>query len=307
VRISTPGLTRDASSEGWGEVAHLGTWIFDSNTLTGIPQLTGIAMDSTLYTVVKSLVMPPGGLILLFVLGFLLVPGVLGRVFIFVGISVLTLMSIPAVADKLIAGLESYPALQPEALTDIRADAILILGAGRYSWAPEYGGDTIGSRSLERLRYGAFLHRRTGLPVYISGGSPAPEHPPMGRLMAQVLTQEFGITPADVEDRSLTTEENAAYAAPVLVRDGIDRVLLVTNAWHMPRAVGAFERSEIETIPAPTCYFHREGVREPDHRDWLPSAEAFTISYFALHEYLGLVWYQLKPEALSIGPVERRR
>lgn len=255
-------------------------------------------MDSILYTIVKSLIMPPGGLILLFLLGFLMVRGVLGRIFIFVGISVLTLMSIPTVAGKLIAGLEPYPVLQPEALTETSADGILILGAGRYSWAPEYGGDTVGSKSLERIRYGAFLHRRTGLPVYVAGGSPEPERPPLSRLMAKVLEQEFAIASAGVEDRSLTTEENAFNSARMLAGDGVSRILLVTHAWHMPRAMGAFERAGVEAVPAPTYFIHREVGGEPDYRDWLPSAGAFTTSYFALHEYLGQVWYRLKA---SIG------
>lgn len=251
-------------------------------------------MDSPLYTVVKSLIMPPGGLILLLLLGFFMVRGVLGRVFIFVGISVLTLMSIPIVAEKLIAGLESYPALQPEALMETGAGGILILGAERYSWAPEYGGDTIGSRSLQRLRYGVFLHRETALPVYITGGSPPQEHPAVGRLMARVLEREYGIEAAGVEDRSQTTDENAAFSAEMLREDGIGRVLLVTHARHMPRAVEAFERSGIETTPAPTYFAHREGERERSYRDWLPNAAAFGVSYLALHEYLGQVWYRLK-------------
>lgn len=264
-------------------------------------------MDAALYTVVKSLIMPPGGLILLFLLGFLMVRGVLGRLFLFVGISVLTLMSIPILADKLIAGLEPYPALQSESLAKSGADGILILGAGRYSWAPEYGGDTVGPKSLQRLRYGALLHRQTGLPVYITGGSPEQEHPPVGRLMAKVLEQEFGIVPAGVEDRSLSTEENAVYSAQMLARDGIGSVLLITHAWHLPRAVGAFERADVETIPAPTSFAHREDGREPCYRDWLPSAGAFINSYYVLHEYLGQAWYQLKAgigerSVVSIAP-----
>lgn len=251
-------------------------------------------MDSTLYTVVKNLIMPPGGLILLLLLGFFLVRGVLGRIFLLVGISVFALMSLPVVAQKLMAGLEQYRALPPDALTETGAEGILILGAGRYTWAPEYGGDTVSSASLERLRYGAFLHRRTGLPVFITGGSPPQEHPPVGQLMAGVLEQEYGIAPAGVEDRSRTTEENAAFSAEMLAGDGIGHVLLVTNAWHMPRALGAFGRVGIETTPAPTYFVHREGGRAPDYRDWLPSAEAFSTSYDGLHEYLGQVWYQLK-------------
>ena len=112
--------------------------------------------------------------------------------------------------------------------------------------------------------------------------------------MANVLEQEFAIAPAGVEDRSLTTEENAVYSAQMLAADGIGRVLLVTHAWHMPRAMVAFERAGVEAIAAPTYFVHREGRREPDYGDWLPSARAFSISYFALHEYLGQIWYQIK-------------
>jgi uncharacterized SAM-binding protein YcdF (DUF218 family) len=260
-------------------------------------------MDVMLYTVIKSLIMPPGGLILLLLIGFFLVRGVLGRVFLLVAITVLALMSLPTVAARLMTGLEPFPALGPDALAQTRADGILILGAGRYSWAPEYGGDTVGTKSMDRLRYGAFLHRRTGLPVYVTGGSPTDEQPTLGRLMARVLEQEYGIVPAGVEDRSRSTEENAAYSAQMLGRDGVARVLLVTHAWHMPRAVGSFERAGIETVPAPTAFVHREGGSGPEYRDWLPSARAFLDSYFALHEYLGQAWYQLKATMGTTPPL----
>jgi len=258
-------------------------------------------MESILYTVVKGLILPPGGLILLFLAGFFLVRGVLGRILIFIGISVLTLMCLPKVAGGLMAGVEPYPALTPEALAATDAEAILILSAGRYSWAPEYGGDTVGSNSLQRVRYGAFVHRKTGLPVYITGGSPPPREPPVGRLIAKVLEEEYAIVPAGVEDQSLTTAENARFAAEMLRRDGIGHVLLVTQAWHMPRAVAAFSRVGVETTPAPTSFKHREGDLPTDYRDWLPSADAFLASYHAAHEYLGQVWYQLEA-TLSPSP-----
>lgn len=247
-----------------------------------------------LYTVVKSLILPPGGLILLFLMGFFLVKGVLGRVIIFLGISVFVLMSLPVLASSFMVGLEPYPALRPADLTDTEADGILILGAGRYTWAPEYGGDTVGSNSLQRLRYGAFLHRRTGLPIYITGGSPAPLEPPVGRLMALVLKEDYGITAAGVEDRSLTTYENAIFSAKMLERDGIRHVLLVTHAWHLPRVVETFEHAGIVVTPAPTCFVHREGEHPWSYRDWLPGTAAFSVSYYALHEYLGQAWYRLK-------------
>lgn len=247
-----------------------------------------------LYTIVKSLLMPPGGLILIFLLAFFLVRGVLGRVVLFIGISIFTLMSLPQVAAWMIAPLEPYPPLAPAQLLDTRAQAVLVLGGDRYTWAPEYGGDTVGGKTLQRLRYGAFLHRQTGLPVYVTGGSPPQELPELGQLMVQSLQADFGVAVDGVEDQSRTTEENAALSAPMLRRDGIDHVLLVTHAWHLPRAVEAFERAGIHVTPAPTVHIHKEGGGESDYRDWLPSAGAFSVSWFALHEHLGRVWYQLR-------------
>jgi len=254
-----------------------------------------------LYTILKSLLLPPGGIILLLLLGFLLVKGVLGRVLVFTGVVALTLLSLPVVAERLIAGLEPYPALKPAHLSHALADAILILGAGRYSWAPEYGGDTIGPRTLERVRYGAFLHRHTGLPVYVTAGNPPEEGMPLGQLMARVMERECGIQVAGVEDRSRTTWENAEFAAPMLRRDGVRRVLLVTHAWHMPRAVEAFRRTGLQVIPAPTAFVHRQDA-EGRYTDWLPNSSAFGLSYYAIHEYLGQAWYGLR-ETIGGGPL----
>lgn len=246
------------------------------------------------YTILKQFLLPPGVLILLFLFGFLLVRGVLGRVFIFIALTVLTLMSLPVVAAMLMVGIESYGALEPGHLSDTGAEAILVLGGDRYAWAPEYGGDTVGGYTLQRLRYGAFLYRQTGLPVYVTGGNPPIERPPIGQLMARVLEGEYGVPVAGVEDRSLTTRENALFSAKMLGRDGIGHVLLVTHASHMPRAVESFERVNIMTTPAPTYFGHQENEGEHDYRHWLPSVGAFNNSYVALHEYAGRVWYQLK-------------
>jgi len=251
-------------------------------------------MDSTLYTIIKHVILPPGGLIVLFFIGFLLVRGVMGRLLIFIGLTVFTLMSLPAVATGLMVELEPYPALPPGDLDNTGADAILILGSERYSWAPEYGGDTVGGRTLERVRYGAFLHRSTGLEVFVTAGSPPDEDPPLGQLMARVLETEYGITPAGVEDRSRTTWENAALSTPMLRKADVQHVLLVTSAWHMPRAVEAFARVGLAVTPAPTYFIHRETATESVYGDWLPSARAFLISFYAIHEYLGRVAYQLR-------------
>jgi len=82
------------------------------------------------------------------------------------GLGSLYLPNTPAASAWLRGQLEIYP---PVALEHGTAVAIVVLGADRRRDAPEYGGDTIGGFGLERLRYAAWLHKKTGLPVLVSG------------------------------------------------------------------------------------------------------------------------------------------
>lgn len=250
------------------------------------------------YPILKQLLLPPGILLILFALAFLLVRGTLGRLVLFVGWSLLAMLSIPALALPLIRAVEPYPALPPTGLAAVvaasGAQAIVVLGGDTYTDAPEYGAHSVGVRSLERARYAAWLQRATGLPLYISGGRG--ERAP-GRPMRAVLTEEFGVPVAALESESRTTWENARYTAPLLAAAGIDRVLLVTQAWHMPRAVAAFKRFGIRVTPAPTGFIHHRSDAAPDRAalaDWLPQSNQFANSAFAVHELLGQVLYDLR-------------
>jgi len=245
------------------------------------------------YTVIKSLLTPPGLLILMLIGAFLLARGVMARLLIFITAITLTLMTLPVVAILLMTPLEPTPALT---VGSIPADAqgILVLGAGS-DRAPEYGGDTVDGNSLQRIRYAAHLHRLTGLPIYVAGGSPPEEQPPVGLLMAKVLQTDFGVPVAGVEAESRTSWENAAFAKPMLERDGIGHVLLVSSAWHLPRAMEAVERAGLRVTPAPTGFVHYPGwQKDLGLADWLPSARALLDSTYAVREHLGQVWYQIR-------------
>lgn len=252
----------------------------------------------SLYLVVKQWLLPPGIILIILAVAFFLVRGTLGRVVLFIGWSLLLIMSVPALSSPMIAMLEQASAIPPERVRDTGAEAIVVLGAATYTDAPEYGGDTVGVNSLLRIRYAAWLHRQTALPVYVVGGSG--ENAP-GPVMAQVLREELQVPVAAVESESRDTWENATLSAPLLRRDGIGHVLLVTQAFHMPRARDAFERAGVEVTPAPTYFFHRDpelgakGASDDDGgSDWLPQATAFLHSAFAVHEVMGQVYYHLR-------------
>ncbi len=247
--------------------------------------------------VLKSLLLPPGGLLLLWLLGlwWLRHSETGGRLLLWGGLGVAWLLSTPLVAGLLLQPLQTWPALTAAEARNAPAQAIVVLSAERYRDAPEYGVDTVGNHTLVRVRYAAYLHRETGLPILVSGGHVFDrDGDSLARVMADSLMLDFGVDIDAVwlEDRSRNTAENARFSAEVLQGRGVERVLLVSHAIHLPRAVAAFEQTGLEVIPAPTR-FHR--FREGNRLLLvLPSAGAMVESYMALHEYAGRLWYSFR-------------
>ncbi len=199
----------------------------------------------------KALVLPPTGPLLLALLGIALLrrrPR-LGRALATTGVSLLFLLSMPAVGLLLLRSVDTSPPLDLQRAAT--AQAIVILGGGTRRDAAEYGGDTLGQLTLERVRYGARVARLTGLPVLVSGGSVG-DGETEARLMREALTGEYGVEVKWAEDRSRNTHENAVRSAEILHAAGVGRVVLVAHGFDMPRATAEFAAAGIETIPAPT-------------------------------------------------------
>lgn len=218
----------------------------------------------------------------------------LGRALIAFGLLLLLALSLPVVAGALLGVLEQRHAALPRAtLAALPADAIVILGSGRYRDAPEFGGeDDVKTLSLERLRYGAMLARESGRPVLVTGGKPGGAGRPEGAIMKTVLARDFGVDVRWTEERSENTRENAVYSAQILLPQGIRRIALVTHALHMPRAVAAFEAAGFEVLPAPTVFLGRRDNDGP--LNLLPRYDMMRNSGLALHEMIGWVWYRLR-------------
>lgn len=222
-----------------------------------------------------------------------------GRIVAGSGLAVLALLSSNAGAGFLVTPLErmTTPLLAPETAG---AQAIVVLAAGRMQRAPEYGGRDIPDYiALARLRYAAHLQRRTALPVLVSGGNgasgvdPDPEDRAYTKAdaMATALREDFGVPVKWIEGRSRDTGENATYSAALLRAAGVKRVLLVTDAMHMPRARTVFERAGLEVVSAPTMFFTEQAN---SLRAWVPSAEGMRRSWYATYEWMGIFWYRLR-------------
>jgi len=206
-------------------------------------------------------------------------------------LALLLLFSTKAGALLLIRPLERLSApLVP--LATHEAGAIVVLGGGRVGAAPDdQERDMPNPQTLARLRYAAALQRATGLPLLVSGGSPDGAAEPEAALMARSLREDFAVPVRWLEDTSDNTAENARYSGQLLFAAGIRRVLLVTDALHMPRSQAIFARAGFEPVAAPTLFLGRAPVRPGD---FLPDGEGLRRSHYALHEWIGLLWYRLR-------------
>jgi uncharacterized SAM-binding protein YcdF (DUF218 family) len=166
-------------------------------------------------------------------------------------------------------------------LQDVKRIVILAGYAERHEGLPLTSEVNFASayRLMEGLR---IAHLLPEAQILISGGSSVP-----GIMMA-VLTA-MGVEPQRIaiESGSGSTHESAENLKGII---GGERMILVTSAGHMPRAMGVFTKAGMNPVPAPTNYM---SVRERRFMDYLPSPRHLVYADLAVHEYLGMAWYRL--------------
>lgn len=267
--------------------------------LDHFPCLRIVAIMGNQYAL-QCLLLPPGLLVVLLILGLVLSQWYqnLGKALILVCTIILYSLSIPSMPTWLAKNLQIYPPLNPNQIKNTTAQAIVVLSAGRYYNAPEYGGDTTSGVTLLRLRYTAYLYRMTKLPILLSGGRQAYNAKADAILMKTALQKGFHIKARWLEYKSANTWGNAKYSAILLKKNHIHHILLVTSAIHMRRAVFAFTQHHIQVTAAPTLFVKTPPlIRSINY--WLPNRFALFSSIQCLYEYLGLTWYQIKHTTMS--------
>lgn len=238
---------------------------------------------------IAKLLLPPGVFLLIGLAALLLWRYRTGRVLLGTMLLALWVLSSPRPSWPLIRALQWQPPLTAEAAKAANAQAIVVLGGGRKLYTVDYG-DTVSHWTLIRLRYAARVHRWTDLPVVPVGGAPDGEGTPEGPMMRDILLEELQVPVLAHESESRNTYENGVFSARLLQPQGIHRIILVTQAIHMPRAVRVFEHAGFEVVPAPTDYT----APSISLYAFTPNAEAFFESYLALHELFGGWWYRLR-------------
>lgn len=252
--------------------------------------------------ILESLLLPPGGLIVLGLLGAIFSFTKGGRQIVFICLTLLYLLSTPYISSWLNNRLEhQYPAVNPSTLSGPMApQALVVLGGGYYGESVEYGDTTIGPFFAERIRYAAWLSKKSDLPIIVSSGksdSPA---------AVRILRQEYGIDKVLVEDASWTTDDNVRNLKKVLAQTGIQKVGVITHGWHMPRSMWSFTTHKINATAMPMGLLTKQPAHDR-YENWLPSMTALMRSRNVMHEFFGLLWYRInalrnvQPEPIDVN------
>jgi uncharacterized SAM-binding protein YcdF (DUF218 family) len=249
-------------------------------------------MGLVILRIVQRLILPPANVLILLLLGFLAIRArrTLGRLLIAAGFLLLYGLSISPVSSALIEPLERD--FRPVNVKLVKADGIVVLGGGARdrSWIglePEAGED-----SLQRLVAAVKLYRALQVPIMITGGAGDPSQPQLSDADAMArAAAELGVPQKDIilDNRSPTTLESART---VKRQFNGKRILLVTSAHHLKRAMAMFNAQGLDVIPEPS------GYRRVQQNKWsyaaLPGMDYLGTSSAALSERISYFWYRVK-------------
>jgi uncharacterized SAM-binding protein YcdF (DUF218 family) len=239
----------------------------------------------------QRLVLPPASILLLLLFGFLLVRSRrnLGRLFIAIGCLLLYGLSISPVSSALIAPLERD--FQPVNAKLVKADVIVVLGGGtrdrsRLGLKPEPAEE-----SLKRVVAAVTLYKALHIPVLLTGGSGDLAQSQLSDADAMARTAlDLGVPEKDIriENMSRNTLESARAVKGMIK---VNRIVLVTSAFHMKRSVALFRKQGFEVVPAPAGF--RSEQRTFTVFSIIPNADSLSSSSLALAEHLSLGWYSM--------------
>lgn len=209
-----------------------------------------------------------------------------GAVVILLGAVWLALCATPAFANWLQRGLDcKYPVLASSRYPV--SDAIVVLGGGEI---PRFGVDFDNDTPAEqgtRTGLGLALYRAGRAPlILLTGGEEE-----AAQMNAKLLEEGVPSSALLTENVSMTTHENAQFSTLILRQHKLQRILLVTSAMHMPRAVATFRQQGLTVVPAPVAPF---AARIQSRIRWLPQRYVLNQSIRCLREYFGLWAYRLR-------------
>ncbi len=211
------------------------------------------------------------------------------------------------VGKSLIAGLENrFPQRH---LVAGRVDGIIVLGGVLDPRVSKARGRSSLGGGVERLtEFAALARRHPGARLVFSGGA--------GTLRQRELKEAHFVRPflrrlglaaerVIYEDQSRNTAENATFTKKLLAPGEKERWILITSAFHMPRAVGTFRRAGWRVLPYPVDFTTSRDEQNVFSRldfNFLAGLGALSKG---LHEWLGLIFYRLTDRTQTLYPAPR--
>ncbi|MGC6406754.1 YdcF family protein [Bisgaard Taxon 45] len=207
----------------------------------------------------------------------------LSRLCAFLGLTILYVFSLPYTSNKIEDSLVIEDNLS---LADYQqAQAIVLLGGGVRDSKELYDKLTVSAVPLERVRYAAYLQKQTQLPLLITGSSP--KGISEAQIMANELNTFFSVPTTWIEGKARTTKENALFSREILEKEGIHKIIVVTNQWHMQRAKLLFEQQGFEVLPASVGHGISPQSYGLNVMYFIPQAGALNKNMLLLKEWLG--------------------
>jgi uncharacterized SAM-binding protein YcdF (DUF218 family) len=228
-----------------------------------------------------------------------------GRALALTAILILAAAATLPVGVILIAPLEDRFPVPPSDLPP--PEGIIVLGGAINDGVSKARGETVFDEGGERLTEAVILAKRypQARVVYTSGSSSFTGATSTEALQARRLMSQMGIAPerVTIEDKSRNTDENARFTAAIVHPQPSQRWVIVTSAFHMPRAMGVFEKAGFHPIAYPVAF--RTSGRWPDDLGLtFEPARNLRVFEIALHEWIGLAayWASGRIDHLFPGP-----
>ncbi len=231
-------------------------------------------------------ILPPGGIILMLFLitAYLYYKKSQGRKVLLIVTCIFYALCLPFFSHLLMKPLENSYTQPPG-----DGDVIVLLGGGAYAGVPDFDGlGQLGGSSANRFLMALRLQRILNLPIILSGGplfaDEACEADIEKRMLLSLGVDESKIY---IDNLSRNTVENARFAKDLCGMYGWQHPVLVTSAFHMPRAVMLFEREGLQVTPYVSDYQTEEGSSLSAF-SLLPRIPNFRASCLALKVYAGI-------------------
>ena len=205
----------------------------------------------------------------------------------------MVIFSMPIVSGKLIAYLESdYELIKPSKVES--SDAVVVLSGMIKTIQTKNGLDYEWGGAVDRFFKGIDLFNLDKAPILIFTGGKLPWSigVPEGEYLRDVAI-DLGVPKKDIllTENVENTDQEAKAIKKLLLLDN-PKIILVTSAFHMPRAQLVFEAAGINVIPFPVDF--RIGAQKITFMNFIPSAGSFADTSFFVREMIGRTYYNLK-------------